>query len=58
MGIKIILIFFADLLFPLLQLGPPGQGGGPKAPITEGIILLVAAAIGIGIKTFSKKHKK
>lgn len=55
MGIKIILIFFIDVLFPLLQ---PGQGGGPKAPITEGIILLVTAALGIGMKTFSKKNKE
>lgn len=56
MGVKFILIFFADLLFPLLQPGPgPGLG---RVPITEGIILLVAGAIGLGIKTLAKKNKK
>ena len=55
MGIKFSLMLLADMLFPLLQ---PGQGGGgPRqdAPITEAIILLLAGALGIGIKTFSKK---
>ncbi len=56
MGVKFVLIFFADLLFPLLQPGhePPGD----RVPITEGIILLIAGAIGLGIKSLSKKNKK
>jgi hypothetical protein len=55
-GVKLFLLHLADILFPLLQ--PPGQGGGPRAPITEAIILLIAGALGIGIRTFSKKDKK
>jgi hypothetical protein len=56
-GAKFFIILLADMLFPLLQ---PTQGGGERgqAPITEAIILLVAGALGIGIKTFSKKDKK
>lgn len=57
MGGKIILIFLVDLLFPLLN-GPGPGGGGGQAPITEAIILLLAGAIGFGVKTFSKKNKK
>ena len=54
-GVILFLLHFADILFPLLQ---PTQGGGGRAPITEAIILLIAGALGIGIKTFSKKDKK
>ncbi|MCK5101289.1 MAG: hypothetical protein KAR17_00685 [Cyclobacteriaceae bacterium] len=56
MGVKFVLVFFVDLLFPLLQPGP-GPGGN-RWPITEGIILLIVGALGIGIKAFSKKSKK
>jgi len=56
MGVKFVLIFFADLLFPLLQPGPGPPGN--RVPITEGIILLLAGAIGLGIKTLTKKNKK
>ena len=56
MGIRFIVVFFTDLLFPLLQPGP-GPGGN-RYPITEAIILLVVAALGIGIKSLTKKDKK
>jgi hypothetical protein len=56
MNVKFVLVFFADLLFPLLQ---PGPGPNPgRAPITEGIILLLAAALGLGVRSLSKKSKK
>jgi len=42
MGVKFALIFFADLLFPLLQPGHEPPGG--RVPITEGIVLLIAGA--------------
>ena len=58
MGVKFVLVFFVDLLFPLLQTGPDPGGGGNRWPITEGIILLIVGALGIGIKAFSKKSKK
>lgn len=57
MSFKFIFIFLADLIFPLLQVGPDPGGGGNKAPITGGIIYLLLAAIGIGIKAFSKMKK-
>lgn len=56
MNVKLVLVFFADLLFPLLQPGHEPPGG--RAPITEGIVLLLAAGIGFGIKSLSKKNKK
>jgi hypothetical protein len=36
----------------------PGGGGDKEIPITEGIILFLISAFGLGIKTFSKKDKK
>ena len=58
MNIKCIFIFLADLIFPILQNGPPGPGPGQgRVPITEAILLLVVAAFGLGIKTFSRKRK-
>jgi len=60
MSIKFGIIFLTDLLFPLLQ-GPgplgPDPGGDPGIPITGGIIWLLAAALGVGIKAFSKKNR-
>ena len=57
MNIKFVFIFLADLIFPLLQNGPDPGGGGDRVPITESIILLIAAAFGLGIKAFSRKRK-
>ncbi|NJN28158.1 MAG: hypothetical protein HC819_20395 [Cyclobacteriaceae bacterium] len=58
---KFILSFLPGLLFPLLQPiegGPLPGDGEAQTPITQGIILLVLSAIGLGIKTFNKKYKK
>ena len=58
MGIKYIFILVADLLLPLLQLGPPGNGGpGGRAPITTSILMLIVGAFGLGIRYFTKKNK-
>ena len=58
MNIKLIFIFLADLLFPLLQTGPHPGDGDDRVPIAGGIIYLVIAAIGLGIKAYTKKLKK
>jgi len=56
MGAIIAILYIFNILFPILQAGPGDPGN--QAPITEGIILLLAGAIGYGVKTFSKKNKK
>ncbi len=56
MGLIIGIQYLVNFLFPILQAGPGGPGN--QAPITEGIILLIAGAIGYGVKTLSKKNKK
>ncbi len=56
MGVIVALQYLAYFLFPILQAGPGGPGN--QAPIAEGIILLLAGAIGYGVKTFSKKSEK
>ncbi len=56
MGAIIAILYMVNILFPILQAGPGDPGN--QAPITEGIILLLAGAIGYGVKTFSKKNKK
>ena len=68
MGVKFLLIIWVKILFPLLQVmgngaphpcPPQNPNCDPvKAPITEGIILLLLGAVGLGIKAFSKKDKK
>jgi len=58
MGVIIVLLYLVNILFPILQGGPGPGDPGNQAPITGGIILLLTAAIGYGIKTFSKKNKK
>lgn len=47
-------ISLAQIMQPLNGVDP---GPDPGFPITGGIMLLIAAAFGIGIKTFSKKNK-
>ncbi len=70
MKLKIILISFVFILLPSLIFGQVDPDCGPtspnypdcldpaRAPITEGIIFLIISAVGLGIKTFSKKNKK
>jgi hypothetical protein len=58
MGIKFVFFIVADLLFPLLQLGPPGnEDPGGRVPITSAILALLLGAFGLGIKFFTKKSK-
>ena len=59
MGTKFLFILFSELLVPLLQNGPPGNGGpGDRVPITGGILMLIVAAFGLGIKHFANKKKQ
>ena len=58
MGIKFVFFLVAQLLVPLLQLGPPGNGGpGGRAPISSAILVLLVGAFGLGIKFFARKSK-
>jgi len=59
MGMKILFILFTELLFPLLQNGPPGNGGpGARVPIAGGILMLIIGAFGLGIKHFANRKKQ
>ena len=61
MGLRffiIIVLLLTISTFAFAQNGPgPGDGGPADVPIAEGILLLVESALGLGIKTFSKKKK-
>ncbi len=59
---KFLLIFYS-LLIAVTTIGQPNNGppdpggGGGRVPITESIVLLLSAGIGLGIKSFKKKNK-
>ena len=60
-------VFIATLLFVLLsivpvwgyaQLGDPGEDPDAQVPVDDGVVLLIAAGVGYGLKKAMENRKK
>lgn len=52
------IFFIAFSLLPATVFGQPDPGGDPDAPIDGGVVLLIAAGVGYGVKRTREQRKK